>query len=554
MPVKKWMEPRGILTEATFNRDFLTKLVPAIESELSNRSDSWGQMRPYETSLLSAFRAAFEGAAPNRTSKDTFYRWANAYAGNSIPEFVFRFEELVYETLNGGFEQWASRRSTPLGDAYELAELMDEWGWAGSSAGKALDMIVDALENVENPWEIRDKQEESKFIAKGWIKSLNQSLEDIKSDWEKSGIADWEAYAEARDPGEDRYGNFNDNTAIGRFLNMLNEFMEEIDGDGGRYRHSFDIIFDKYGHPEIEVDRATYRYIEELVHEKIEESLNEEGDWERTLEVVEFNEDAFDSDTLKDLERWLRRQMPMSESKMERALLLTEASEKKKQWAMTQFGKKLVAAFSEDPSFAKELPAELQGEPKSEQEKAALDQQKLKWLVDQLAATDQDPKGKYFVWLVRLYDGKTFKFEDKYKAAEAFNDIRELGLDRRRMPDGKPFDIMRYKTIQELWDVVDKLKLAGGTTSRKEERTKEAEEAYKGARIIADDDRHMFLEVLDNGHGKKAAIYFGKNTRWCTAGTSYNYYDSYKDNLYILIDKTESPPRKYQFHFGKYPS
>jgi len=50
---------------------------------------------------------------------------------------------------------------------------------------------------------------------------------------------------------------------------------------------------------------------------------------------------------------------------------------------------------------------------------------------------------------------------------------------------------------------------------------------------------------------KKASIFFGKGTKWCTAATKNNMFSNYSkknDPLYIIMIKGSN--EKYQFHFG----
>lgn len=533
------MEPKGILTEATFNRSFLTTLVPEIEKELSNRSAAWGQMRTYDTSLIDAFRSAFTNIAPANASHDVFYEWANAYAGNTIPQFVFLFTDLIAETLNGGIEQWMDRERNSIEALYELDDLMSDWGWSGHSAGKAVSRIYNILSEYDDkdPWTIQAEVEERQESAESWIKDINAWVEKVEEHWQASGIDDWEQYADAIE-------------GMDTPLEHLSGAIEELLGSDGMYRqHSIDIMYDPRYHGFVfEVDRYTYHNVDDMVSE-ILENMSQSGsyDWESDIIAIDRQAEALNEGTLQDLESWLRRQMPMSESKMEHALLLTEASEKKKQFVMQKYHDKLIAAFKQDQSFERALPAQLKKQPQNEKEELALNEEKLKWLINQIDATDVTGK-KYFEWLARLYDGDAFKFEDFYKAKEEFEFIRDNRVTRKA--DGTPFDISQFKTIQELWAETDKLKAKGPQMSGKEEKSKEAMEARAQAKILADDDRHLFLQVL----GKKAAMYYGRNTRWCTAGSNYNQYEHYKDNLYILVDRTVSPPKKYQFWFGKYPS
>jgi hypothetical protein len=72
----------------------------------------------------------------------------------------------------------------------------------------------------------------------------------------------------------------------------------------------------------------------------------------------------------------------------------------------------------------------------------------------------------------------------------------------------------------------------------------------KAVKIVLDNDKFIIYEPTS----KDGAIYWGRNTKWCTAADEHNRFDHYRKDgvIYIVIVKPKSkkdPIIKYQIHF-----
>lgn len=152
-----------------------------------------------------------------------------------------------------------------------------------------------------------------------------------------------------------------------------------------------------------------------------------------------------------------------------------------------------------------------------------------------------DKMGRYGKWLLGLYKKGSLKLEDLYKVTE---DLKYFVKYYNKIEDK---DINHYADINQLYDVVKPFKQA--QEDGQELATSKSDEVRKAkadCRKIFENGEWLILVPLT----KEAAIYYGKNTRWCTAATNGNnmfaHYNA-KGPLYVNIDKRSN--RKYQFHF-----
>ena len=148
-----------------------------------------------------------------------------------------------------------------------------------------------------------------------------------------------------------------------------------------------------------------------------------------------------------------------------------------------------------------------------------------------------DKMGKYSKWLLDLYNTGNLKTEDLYKATEyltVFNKYKAK-LDRK--------DITQYNSLPDLYDAIRPYEDNAQAASKSEEiRNIKAD----GAEKVYEDDE--WLVVVPKT--EKAACYYGKGTKWCTAATNgHNMFDTYNQigSLYVNINKKTG--RKFQFHF-----
>lgn len=147
-----------------------------------------------------------------------------------------------------------------------------------------------------------------------------------------------------------------------------------------------------------------------------------------------------------------------------------------------------------------------------------------------------DKMGKYGKWLLVQYKTGTMRIEDceQYRATlDAFNRYNNRLQVR---------DIGKYKNEAEVYNAVREFIETNAATSHSDEIRR----AKAGAEKVYEDDEWLIIVPKT----KEAAIYYGKNTRWCTAATTFeNMFENHNQYgpLYINIDKVNN--EKYQFHF-----
>jgi len=125
--------------------------------------------------------------------------------------------------------------------------------------------------------------------------------------------------------------------------------------------------------------------------------------------------------------------------------------------------------------------------------------------------------------------------EDLYKVTE---DLQKFHRFKSKVSKDKR-DINRISSPDELYELTKDFSLEQATTTKAERVLQDAELVYDGTG----------WEVLIP-KSKEASCHYGSGTRWCTAGSTSNYYDHYSKQgpLYIMVNKKD-PTDKYQFHF-----
>lgn len=152
-----------------------------------------------------------------------------------------------------------------------------------------------------------------------------------------------------------------------------------------------------------------------------------------------------------------------------------------------------------------------------------------------------DKMGKYGKWLLNLYRKGNLKIEDLYKAKEY------LTYFSKYINKIETKDINKFQTLPQLYKTVEPFMTADKNNQRMAtSKSDEIRQLKKDVKKVYEDSDWLILIPLT----REAAIYYGKNTQWCTAAErSSNYYDTYTKEgpLYININKKDN--RKYQFHF-----
>tara|TARA_Y100000310_G_scaffold303153_1_gene341214 strand:+ start:1018 stop:2289 length:1272 start_codon:yes stop_codon:yes gene_type:complete len=161
------------------------------------------------------------------------------------------------------------------------------------------------------------------------------------------------------------------------------------------------------------------------------------------------------------------------------------------------------------------------------------------WLIKQWMSLQQEADKAYAYgsneWGVKLEQLQATFLEDLYKTTE---DLQKFNRFKSQLPQEKR-DINRIASTDELYELTKQFSLEQATTTKAERVLQDAEMVYDGPN----------WEILIP-KSRDAACHYGSNTRWCTAGSSNNYYDHYSKQgpLYIITNKKDHTD-KYQFHF-----
>ena len=153
--------------------------------------------------------------------------------------------------------------------------------------------------------------------------------------------------------------------------------------------------------------------------------------------------------------------------------------------------------------------------------------------------------GQYAKWLLRkdnlawiLNNIKTRRGEDLYKIKEALT-LFEKAKKVNQLPlDKKDINKLNIDTLFDLTFQLQNQNLQSNTEKEKETK-KDAKKVF---------ENNEWLIIVPQT--EESACYYGKGTKWCTAGDINNQFDYYnrQGTLYIIINK-QNPSEKYQFHF-----
>ena len=173
----------------------------------------------------------------------------------------------------------------------------------------------------------------------------------------------------------------------------------------------------------------------------------------------------------------------------------------------------------------------------------------IKDILIKISAMDPTPNKELTFWCALNYanNGIT-RFEDIGKAMNALEDYKKLLRKPNLNPPLQIRDINQIRGLVNLEKIVDQYPKEE-IVSNKEAMNQEEQGFYesKEATLLYNSDQ--IKVVIPNT--KKASIFFGKGTKWCTAATNNNMFSNYSkknDPLYIIMIKGSN--EKYQFHFG----
>ena len=163
-----------------------------------------------------------------------------------------------------------------------------------------------------------------------------------------------------------------------------------------------------------------------------------------------------------------------------------------------------------------------------------IDQNVFSQIVSADPTSGSNKMGKYSKWLLWLYQNNNLKLEDLYKATEYLTLFHKF---KNKIENN---DIGKYQSLPELYRAVQPFE--GQKTHGEEVRDIKNGEAEK----VYEDD--TWLVVVP--HTERAACYYGKGTKWCTAATDgNNMFNTYNDEGFLYININKKNNTKYQFHF-----
>lgn len=151
------------------------------------------------------------------------------------------------------------------------------------------------------------------------------------------------------------------------------------------------------------------------------------------------------------------------------------------------------------------------------------------------AGDPTDDRRKYLQWIAKQWIARDFRLEDMPRVRTALEVFDRL---KRQLPIK---DINRYRRLSDLEDAVE---------GPKEQSNRELDRQTE-KRLFDNKDAKIFYKdssiTVIIPKTEEASCFFGKGTKWCTAGRN-NFFNTYnrQGTLYIINIKGHG---KYQFHF-----
>ena len=154
---------------------------------------------------------------------------------------------------------------------------------------------------------------------------------------------------------------------------------------------------------------------------------------------------------------------------------------------------------------------------------------------------DADPTrtGACTQWLMRLAIAGRLPAEDLPKARET---LEAFLVYKRRLPVDQR-DLCRYETLGTIWTVVEPFVLENAPTSGKDEARREREEARTESDILLEQDGW----TVAIPRTERAAKWWGRGTRWCTAADRLNMFANYNSRAPLVVF-IRPDGEKFQFH------
>ena len=192
-----------------------------------------------------------------------------------------------------------------------------------------------------------------------------------------------------------------------------------------------------------------------------------------------------------------------------------------------RFGKQLMAKLAKDPqgSSMKDDPAKF-----------------IEWVADEI---DPTSNSKYTKWIVARFvdpNGGIRFVEDLSKLTEPMT--RYARLTQSGAIPANSRDINQFKNMNSFLDLMDQY---AEKKTGNEMKSGEEENLFKTNQVELYKDTGAIKIVIPKT--EEAAKFYGRGTRWCTAGDNDNQFDYYNGQgpLYVIIFRGSGD--KWQFHF-----
>ena len=140
---------------------------------------------------------------------------------------------------------------------------------------------------------------------------------------------------------------------------------------------------------------------------------------------------------------------------------------------------------------------------------------------------DKPIGGKYIEWMIRVFirDHMSPSDINKFGVMKDFDKLINKNLIQQK-------DINQYKSVESVYDEVKKYEDVKTKSEQEKEEKKDADVIFENDRVLV---------VMPRS--KESSCRYGANTKWCTSGTTYNYFNSYYYgkgvSLYYVIPKGE---------------
>lgn len=145
-----------------------------------------------------------------------------------------------------------------------------------------------------------------------------------------------------------------------------------------------------------------------------------------------------------------------------------------------------------------------------------------------LARADPHPRGAFTQWLVNTYVRGGMRLEDCGKARETL----ELFMARRAFLPRDQRDLGQHATLAGVWNSVAPDAAAETPISNREMKRRLRDEARRESDILLEREDGLTVVVPMS---IRAARWWGRGTRWCTAADKDNAYREYDEDAPLIV-------------------